>query len=225
MVKALENVIKTFRNMCIVLNFFNYFMKKGLLIWLIIGLWTVLSGCKSSQDLDWDWMERIIEYPMAEQVCMENSGQLSTNDEWVPICIFFENDYCYLEDMEDWWCDLLYEEQWWWEWITVVKDMCEEQWWVVEEWNEWWEKQDVCTFEDKSFCYFENLAIWNCEKWDMYYIDDSLEAQLAECDAEWENIVCWTDGNTYYNRCFLEFAWVEEETELAEVVDGECIYG
>ena len=33
------------------------------------------------------------------------------------------------------------------------------------------------------------------------------------------------DGNPYYNRCFMEKAGVQEETELAEVVDGECIYG
>ena len=32
-------------------------------------------------------------------------------------------------------------------------------------------------------------------------------------------------GITYYNRCFMEKAGVQEETELAGVVDWECIYG
>ncbi len=29
----------------------------------------------------------------------------------------------------------------------------------------------------------------------------------------------------FYNKCFMEKAWVEERTELAEVIDGECVFG
>ena len=38
----------------------------------------------------------------------------------------------------------------WGERITVVTEMCEDQWWTIEEWNEWWERQDVCFFDDKK---------------------------------------------------------------------------
>ena len=186
-----------------------------------------------------------------------------------------------------WWFDI---KDWpgmereWWERITVVTEMCEEQWWTIEEWNEWWEKQDVCYFDDKTFCYLEEFSAWKCKKWDMSYINDGVvydyppEDQLnwepmeeAFCDynnwviieneywdrfctfsdwgyyelrafkelwempslrwpdepycSDFENIVCWTDWNGYINECWMKSAWVEEETELAEVVDGECIYG
>ena len=197
-------------------------MKKTLLVWLIFVLWGVLSGCNFFQIWDWDGMEREIKYPIAEQECIENDGQISIDDDWNQICILSDGEFCYLEDMEDWWCDLLYPG--WWERITVVKDMCEEEWWSVQQRNEWWDIQDVCFYPDESFCYLEKLAAGDCHKWDMKYEDDIVE-ELARCDTQWENIVCWTDGNTYFNRCYLDFAWVEEETELAEVVDGQCVFG
>ena len=189
-----------------------------------------------------------------------------------------------------WWFDI---KDWpgmereWWERITVVTEMCEEQWWNIEEWNEWWERQDVCFFEDKTFCYLEDFAAWKCKKWDMSYINDwytyaeeacidnngqisqteewedicilsdeefcymsdvmdwwcdllyqdmldiqdmheserAYQEYIAECYEQPQVTVCGQDGNPYYNRCFMEKAGVQEETELAEVVDGECIYG
>ena len=175
----------------------------------------------------------------------------------------------------------------WWERITIVTEMCEEQWWNTEEWNEWWERQDVCYFDDKTFCYLEDFAAWKCKKWDMSYINDwytyaeeacidnngqisqteewedicilsdeefcymrdvmdwgcdllyqdmldiqdmheserAYQEYIAECYEQPQVTVCGQDGNPYYNRCFMEKAGVQEETELAEVVDGECIYG
>lgn len=175
----------------------------------------------------------------------------------------------------------------WWERITVVTEMCEEEWWLVEEWLEWWDTQDVCYFDDKTFCYLEDFAAWTCKKWDMSYINDwytyaeeacidnngqisqteewedicilndeefcymidvmdwgcdllyqdmldiqdmheserEYQEYIAECYEQPQITVCGQDWNAYYNRCFMEKAGVEEETELAEVVDGECIYG
>lgn len=260
-------------------------MKKGLLVWLTIVLWGVISGCSFFKIWDWDWMERESQYPIAEQECIDNDWEISIDEHWTPICIFFESEYCSLESIEKWDCEWIH--QWWWEWITVVTDMCEEQWWSVEEWNEWWERQDVCYFDDKTFCYLEDFAAGKCKKWDMSYINDwytyaeeaciDNNGQLSQTE-DWEGIcilsdeefcyirdvvdwwcdllyqdmldiqnmhederayqeyisecyeqpmvtVCGQDWNPYANRCFMEKAGVEEETELAEVVDWECIYG
>ena len=147
-------------------------MKKGLLIWLALILWGALSGCKFSQIVDGDWMEREAKYPSAEQECIDNDGEVTTDFEWNPICIFYVDEWCSLEDIEDWICEWLHP--WWWEWITVTTDTCNEQWWEVQQWNEWWDIQDICYFSDESFCYLEDLASWACEKWDMKYYDDTL---------------------------------------------------
>ena len=176
----------------------------------------------------------------------------------------------------------------WWERVTVVTEMCKEEWWKIEEWNEWWDIQNVCFYPDKSFCYLEELASDNCHKWDMFYADNDLypyaeqacidsNGQISQTE-EWVDIcilgddefcymddiadwgcdllkynvqdiydihederayqeyvaecyelpqvtVCGQDWNAYYNKCFMEKAGVQEETELAEVVDGKCIYG
>ena len=65
-------------------------------------------------------------------------------------------------------------QEWWWERITVVTEMCEEEWWKVEEWQEWWDIQNVCFYPDESFCYLEELASDDCHKWDMTYYDEDV---------------------------------------------------
>ena len=258
-------------------------MKKALLVWLALILWTVLSGCSLSQIFGWDGAK----YPIAEQQCIDNNGEVTTDYEWTPICLFSANEWCPLVAIEEWDCFLIPSP--WWEWISVFIDMCEEQWWTFEEWYEWWEVQYVCFFPDESFCYLEDLAAWSCKKWDMKYHDedglypyaeqacidnngqlsqtedwedicilsddefcymsdvmdwwcdllyqDMLDIQdmhedekayqeyVAECYNQPQITVCGEDWNSYYNRCFMEKAGVKEETELAEVVDWECIYG
>lgn len=224
------------------------------------------------------------EYPLAEQVCLDNDWEITTDSEWNLICLFYSDEYCYLEDMENWWCDLL-----WYEWDMPPMIYCEEEWWNPEYWQEWWEDFYVCTFDDGSFCYLDDFSNWFCSKWDMFYgdnyndlypyaeqacidsngqlsedeewneicifddnfcyINDMLvwlcdyleydvqevyniheeermyQEYLAECYQEEQNTVCGKDWNSYYNRCFMEKAWVEEESEFAEVIDWECIYG
>ena len=46
---------------------------------------------------------------------------------------------------------------------------------------------------------------------------------LSRCDELWEEQVCWKDWGTYYNRCYLDFAWIEESTE-ASIVDWICVF-
>ena len=78
-----------------------------------------------------------------------------------------------------------------------------------------------------------DVADWGCDllKYNVQDINDMHEGErayqeyVAECYNEPQITVCGQDGNPYYNRCFMEKSGVEEETELAEVVDGKCIYG
>ena len=42
--------------------------------------------------------------------------------------------------------------------------LCEEKWWVMQVWNEWWEDASVCLFPDASYCLTESLETEECEK-------------------------------------------------------------
>lgn len=228
-------------------------MKKSLLVWLLFLCSLTLTWCFGNWNNGKSLLWRLWWFDIKDWPGMEREGD---NTEW-------------------------------WERITVVTEMCEEQWWVVEQWLEWWDTQDVCYFDDKTFCYLEDFAAWNCKKWDMSYINDgytyaeeacidsngqisqteewvyicilsddefcymedivdwgcdllkysvqdindiheqerAYQEYVAECYNEPQITVCGQDWNPYYNRCFMEKAGVQEETELAEVVNWECIYG
>ena len=122
-------------------------------------------------------------------------------------------------------------------------EVCNDNKWTLTNRAEWWDIT-VCAFDDDSFCFLEDLESWLCEKGLIFFedtgeintheeIDNSEalntngneESESSECDQMEQNIVCWKDGNTYQNKCYLDEAWVEEETELAEIVDGTCIFG
>lgn len=45
-------------------------------------------------------MERKIQYPIAEQECIDNDGEVTADENGNPTCIFFESEYCTLENME-----------------------------------------------------------------------------------------------------------------------------
>ena len=46
---------------------------------------------------------------------------------------------------------------------------------------------------------------------------------LSKCDELWPDPICGKDWGTYYNRCYLDFAWIEESTE-ASIVDWICVF-
>ena len=107
------------------------------------------------------------EYPIAEQFCLDNDWELTTDYFWVPICLFFVDEWCTLESIESWECDIFEFE-----WDTPPSVTCEENWWEPQVRQEWWEEQEVCWFkDDESFCYLNDFADWTCKKWDMTYYD------------------------------------------------------
>lgn len=122
-------------------------------------------------------------------------------------------------------------------------EICNDNKWSLTSRAEWWDIT-VCAFDDGSFCFLEDLESWLCEK-GLIFFEDSKEVEIneeidntkvldanenedsqkVECDQNEQEIVCWKDWNTYQNRCYLNEAWVEEETELAQVENWECIFG
>lgn len=222
------------------------------------------------------------EYEEAEKICVENEWEVTKDIDWNQICLFYEDKRCPLASIEEWDCFLINYE-----WDKPSSEYCIDLWWNPEYWQEWWEDFYVCTFDDDSFCYLDDLPNWDCKKGDMHYEDDNLYsyAEQACIDSNWEidtveswdrlcffwwskicsieniikgdceyisynlqdiidiheeekayqeyiaecyeqeNIpVCWEDWNTYYNKCFMEKAWVNEEKELAEIISGQCVF-
>lgn len=111
-------------------------------------------------------------------------------------------------------------------------DVCSDNGWILTNRAEWWDIT-VCAFDDDSFCFLEDLESWNCGKWFIFFGDkeasdaenETEEVNVEDCEKIAQEIVCGEDGNTYFNRCYLNAAWVAEETELAHVENWECIYG
>ena len=266
-------------------------MKKLTLLFVFAFIVVTLAWCKKTnlpwvEILDYDkWVGAAVMY------CENEWWEVQDWYEWwdeQKVCSYDDESYCYLRDLYDEKCSKWEIYGWGWEWITVVTDMCNEDWWEIQQWNEWGETQDVCYFSDESFCYLEDLAADLCHKWDMRYYDDSLyvyaeqacfdnywqisqtedwedicilndeefcymsdimdwacdllyqdmldiqnmhesermyQEYIAECYEQEQITVCGKDWITYYNRCFMEKAWVEEETEMAEIVDWECVFG
>lgn len=140
------------------------------------------------------------------------------------LCLFFI--WCNNNDKENWEDSI----------AKVTDNLCVEEWWKMETVTEWWENFDLCIFDDESFCFVEDLEGGACKKWDIQYYDVEssdvdaetwmvVEDEKLDCGKLPVNIVCGKDGNTYNNSCYLDEAWVEEESELAEVIDWECVFG
>ena len=115
--------------------------------------------------------------------------------------------------------------------IPANNDICSNNKWTLTNRVEWWDIT-VCAFDDNSFCFLEDLESWNCEKWFIFFEDkEIIDAEeetgdvIEDCETVAEEIVCWEDGNTYSNRCYLKAAWVTEETESAQVENWECVFG
>ena len=109
------------------------------------------------------------EYPIAEQLCIDNNWEITTDYNWVPVCIFFADEWCTLENIEKWGCEYLDNEY---EWDMPPSVYCEENWWEPQVWQEWGEESEVCWFkDDETFCYLNDFADWSCKQWDMTYYD------------------------------------------------------
>ncbi len=70
-------------------------MKKSLFLWLLL-IWSItLAWCQKS-----DWEQKVSQYPVAEQVCLDNGWEVTVDEEWKDICLL-GGRAIYLADMEE----------------------------------------------------------------------------------------------------------------------------
>jgi hypothetical protein len=184
--------------------------------------WTVLlTWCnKTEENVNNQWDEK--GYSEAAQICEERGWKIIYDEleSESPMCYFLEAEWCSFASIQRWDCVFLNDEsyweewseenQWGWERINLVTEMCNEKWWIIEYVDNWgW----ICRFNERERCFLNDVAVWSC-----HLLSDS-----PMCPDVWEP-VCWNDWRTYSNRCFLEAAWVEEDTE-AEITKRWCVFG
>ena len=153
------------------------------------------------------------------------------------ICVFDDQYFCYADDYylldcKSWDMSLDFlpipNEN---DYYPYAEQACIDSDGQLSENEEW---KEICILDDENnFCLIDDILSWRCDglKYSVQDVIDIHEEErayqefVAECYAEEQETVCGKDWNPYYNRCFMEKAGVEEETELAEVISGQCIYG
>ena len=70
-------------------------MKKSLFLWLLLIGSITLVWCQKS-----DWEQKVSQYPVAEQVCLDNGWEVTVDEEWKDICLL-GGRAIYLADMEE----------------------------------------------------------------------------------------------------------------------------
>ena len=170
-------------------------MKKLALIISIIWISIYLVACSKQNN------SQINEFKW----CTDNNWNPESRFDWsgnFDVCYFNDESFCFLEDLNKWECKK-------WEHYYGDEDYYNDAFETFEEFSE-----NRNNEENENNNENENINS-----------DDNITQKIAECDKMGEDITCWKDWNTYYNKCYLEFAWVEEETQLAEVIDWECVFG
>ena len=168
--------------------------------------------------------------------CSNNSWVALIDGDWNEVCIFNEESFCYaddfyLNDCKPWDKNIMFLKESSENEILFpyAEQACIDSNGQLSENDEWY---SICILEDDTSCLINDIINWWCESLttslqsiiDMHDEEAAYQQYLAECYDQEQHVVCWKDWNSYYNRCFMEKAGVEEETELAEVVDWECIY-
>lgn len=212
-------------------------MKNKVLLFILCSIsWITLMGCTNTPTNKWNNNEEHW-FNIAEWYCKDAWWELETLEEWdgyIPICYYKEdNSFCYYEDLYDKTCkkwDIQYNEYDYEDDLyPYAEEACIDSDGLLSQTEDGY---DICILNDNNYCYIDEIIDWECN-WLTYDIEDIYEIHaeerayqeyIAECYEQEQITVCGQDWNSYYNRCFMEKAWIEEETELAEVIDWECVY-
>lgn len=73
-------------------------MKQRYLLSLVLCFPFLLTWCFNI--LDWNWIDKSSQYTTAEQVCLDNNWEITTDSKWTPICLLWDR-WINLEDMEE----------------------------------------------------------------------------------------------------------------------------
>ena len=205
-------------------------MKNKLIFGLLAILCLALIWCSepawNNEVGDEDWLS------VAEWYCENEWWEVEMWEElngYQPVCIYADDEsYCYLEYLYNWLCSKW--EFYYFDDYTYAEQACIDSNGQISQTEEW---EDICILSDDEFCYMSDVMDWACDLlsynvqdvYDEHESERAYQEYISECYDQPQVTVCGQDGNPYYNRCFMEKAGVQEEVELAEVVNGECIYG
>lgn len=143
--------------------------------------------------------------PYVEAACEYSVGKVSEDEKWEKICVFSDDNICYLNDILKWTCesDLLWNETQERIDLYYAQFYCHDNGWKVQIADE------LCVFYDDSWyswCDLVDYYKWRCNKWDVQYeeIDNLTWArnkcieknwQLSE-DEKWNEVCVFENGQS-----------------------------
>lgn len=223
-------------------------MKKSLIIWLFLLYLVTVYGCwnKNNTEYDNNWVNYDTWFYVINFDEIDENDNLESWEQWVNVakakcegewwiieelwhfsprkgvCNYPDNSFCYLDSLlanecKKW--DIMYNDgevyhnppKGQLNWKPIEEAFCNYNKWVITE-NEYWDR--FCTFQD--WWHYE-LRTFR-EAWEM----PSLRWPDEPYCSDYEDIVCWFDGRSYVNECWMKVIWIEKDSD-AKFVDGRCV--
>lgn len=166
-------------------------MKKSLLILSLLIFWVTLAWCSN----------QIIE--TAEQKCVDNNWEVTTDELWNNICLFNAHERCQISEIEAWTCGWLnneFDDSDYTEYSDPVK-ICEYNGWKIV-YDETKNESPMCYFLEAEWCSLASIDRWDCVflSDESNYLDEDKPCRLKVelvcpewIDECYENMHAWFD--------------------------------
>lgn len=109
--------------------------------------------------------------------------------------------------------------------LQGIKSICEDNWWIIQSYDDEWGNFSLCLFDDWSFCESWELYRWECGKWDKQF-EDFLEDMSGS-----EGITAGEEQNeSFYDwmriKCIESwYNWVQWDCmsweNIIEIIDSD----